>query len=104
MTPTNQRDEDKRALPEPTSQPNAQKQAVPLSHPAPVASSQSVGDDQSLPPHLSQMPAIAEDTDVIEQEWVDKAKAIVEHNREDPYKMNEEMNKIKADYIKKRYN
>lgn len=50
------------------------------------------------------MPAIADDIDLIEREWVHKAKEIVEHTRGDPYKRTKEMNKVKADYLKKRYN
>ena len=44
------------------------------------------------------------DNDLIEQEWVNKAKAIVERTKEDPRLQNKEINKFKADYIKKRYN
>ena len=47
---------------------------------------------------------IADDVDVIEKEWVDKAKAIVGKNKGDPYEQNKELNKFKATYIKKRYN
>jgi len=50
------------------------------------------------------MPADADDTDLIEREWVDKAKAIVEHTKADPHLQNQEINKMKADYIQKRYN
>ncbi len=49
-------------------------------------------------------PHVAEDNDLIEQEWVNKAKAIVEHTKEDPHAQNKEINKFKAGYIKKRYN
>lgn len=48
-------------------------------------------------------PDVAEDIDLIEKEWVDKAKAIVAHTHNDPYNQNKEMNKFKADYMKKRY-
>lgn len=51
-----------------------------------------------------QSPMIADDVDLIEKEWVEKAKQIVEQTKEDPHKQNEEINKVKADYIKKRYN
>lgn len=47
---------------------------------------------------------IADDNDLIEQEWVDKAKAIIEKTREDPHMQNKEISEVKADYIKKRYN
>ena len=46
----------------------------------------------------------ADDRDVIEKAWIQKAKAIVEQTRDDPHQQNKEINKIKADYIKKRYN
>lgn len=53
---------------------------------------------------VSVMPQIADDNDLIEKEWVDKAKQIVEHTKHDPHLQNKEMNKMKADYLKKRYN
>lgn len=42
--------------------------------------------------------------DRIEKEWVDKAKNILAANREDPFKQKNEMSKIKAEYIQKRFN
>lgn len=48
--------------------------------------------------------ATADDGDLIEKEWVLKAKAIVEQTRNDPYLQNKQMNQVKADYLKKRYN
>jgi hypothetical protein len=50
------------------------------------------------------MPQVADDTDLIEKEWVDKAKEIVAQTSHDPYLQNKEMNKVRADYMKKRYN
>lgn len=47
---------------------------------------------------------IADDADLIEKEWVTKAKAIVAQTKDDPFRQNQEMNKVKADYLKKRYN
>ncbi len=49
-------------------------------------------------------PDVAEDTDLIEKEWVDKAKQIVERTRDDPYEQSKELTLFKADYMKKRYN
>jgi hypothetical protein len=46
----------------------------------------------------------SDDSDLIEKEWVNKAKEIVEKTRDDPYKQSEELTVVKADYIKKRYN
>ncbi|MEI7683090.1 MAG: hypothetical protein WCJ24_02185 [Candidatus Saccharibacteria bacterium] len=56
----------------------------------------------------SQTPAIdsdllADDGDLIEKAWVQKAKAIIEHTKNDPYNQNLEINKVKKDYIQKRY-
>lgn len=50
------------------------------------------------------MPQIADDTDLIEKEWVDKAKEIVAQTAHDPYLQNKEINKVRAEYLKKRYN
>lgn len=60
----------------------------------------------SQPASLPQgwMPQIADDTDLIEKEWVDKAKEIVAQTAHDPYLQNKEINKIRAEYLKKRYN
>jgi hypothetical protein len=49
-------------------------------------------------------PHIADDIDLIEKEWVVKAKEIVAKTKDDPYRQNQEMSKVKADYLKKRYN
>lgn len=48
--------------------------------------------------------AASDDTDLIEKEWVNKAKQIVEHTRNDPHKQSEELTLMKVDYMKKRYN
>jgi hypothetical protein len=65
----------------------------PTTQPGGVASTQVLDDTLA-----------AEDSDLIEKEWVIKAKAIVEQTRYDPYRQNKEINRVKADYIKKRYN
>jgi hypothetical protein len=49
-------------------------------------------------------PAVADDGDVIEKEWVMKAKRIVDQTRQDPYKQTKELHKFRAEYMKKRYN
>jgi hypothetical protein len=48
-------------------------------------------------------PLVAADEDVIEKEWVDKAKKIVAQTKNDPYIQEKEVSKLQADYIKKRY-
>jgi hypothetical protein len=63
--------------------------------------------DNSQPAVPPAQPAInatvVDDGDLIEKEWVNKAKQIVEANRNDPYKQSEELTVFKADYMKKRY-
>ena len=49
-------------------------------------------------------PAVADDNDLIEKEWVNKAKQIVANTRDDPYQQSKELTVFKADYMKKRYN
>ena len=49
-------------------------------------------------------PAISEDeSDALDKEWVNKAKAIVESTKSDPYKESIELSKAKADYLRIRY-
>ena len=84
-------------------------QMTPVQQPAslivppavPTTPAASVG---AMPIPTTDSPAAADDTDLIEKEWVNKAKAIVERTREDPYTQNRELNKFKADYMQKRYN
>lgn len=47
---------------------------------------------------------VADDADLIEKEWIIKAKSIVEQTKNDPRQQNIKMNTVKADYLKKRYN
>lgn len=49
-------------------------------------------------------PMIADDVDVLEKEWVDKAKQIVQATRDDPHQQEKEVSKLQADYLMKRYN
>ncbi len=56
------------------------------------------------PTTSSVTPQVADDVDLIEKEWVEKAKSIVNQTRQDPHAQNKEMNRFKADYLKKRYN
>lgn len=55
------------------------------------------------PSAQSDYPDFADDIDLIEKMWVQKAKKIVDETVGDPFKQNLQINKMKADYIKKRY-
>ena len=52
---------------------------------------------------LSTTPATAADDDLIEKEWVDKAKKIIADTRDDPYRREREVNRLQTDYLMKRY-
>ncbi len=99
---------------QPNSSPEAQYGAPslqqPVQAPGPIASNplapNTVPNSVIPPAPMSSLTGqlIADDADLIEKEWVLKAKAIVMHTKDDPHKQNIEMNKVKADYLKKRYN
>lgn len=48
-------------------------------------------------------PLIANDDDLIEKEWVDKAKKIILETKDDPYTREEAVGKLQRDYLEKRY-
>lgn len=83
-------------------------QSAPISMPQPVpqivVQNSTDDDDQKSATKIEiDAPDLADDVDVIEKEWVDKAKQIVERNKENPSQQNHEVALLKADYLKKRY-
>lgn len=44
------------------------------------------------------------DTDLIEKEWVDKVKKIIDSNRGNPYQQSRQINQLKAEYMSHKYN
>jgi len=48
-------------------------------------------------------PLIAKDDDLIENEWIKKAKKIVTETQDDPHKQEEAVSKLQVDYLKKRF-
>lgn len=95
------------ARPEIYSQPPAapQPQAAQPAHPLiPQPSAPAAPQSVSLPVQAQPAPLAADDADLIEKEWVIKAKQIVAATREDPHLQNKEINRFKADYLKRRYN
>ncbi len=98
------------AAPEQAPQPSVSmpQPAVAPASPPPIPSTPPAASPTFTPPPIATpaltTPAVADDLDLIEKEWVDKAKSIVARTRSDPYSQNKEMNQFKADYMKKRYN
>lgn len=77
--------------------------------PQPAVSTTAFDPTQLIPSNTAassthDLPAIADDNDLIEKEWVEKAKHIVSQTKADPHLQNSEMTKMKIDYLKKRYN
>lgn len=64
--------------------------------PLPATSVQPAVDD-------SAGPTIASDDDLIEKEWVDKAKKIIADTQNDPFRREQEVSKLQVDYLRKRY-
>jgi len=52
---------------------------------------------------VTNLPAVADDVDVIEKEWVKKAKAVVQETADDPHQQNQKLTIVKTDYQRKRY-
>lgn len=74
----------------------------PVAPAIPTGAAGSQTDDSSTT--KSTTSKVLKDDDLIEKEWVDKAKRIVEQTRSDPHRQSEELTLVKADYMKKRYN
>lgn len=84
----------------PQGEPAAVQPAAPVLPPLPT-----INQPQSTPdlaPNTTN-PATAGDDDLIEKEWVEKAKKVVEETKHDPYLQGQEVSRLQADYLKKRY-
>ncbi len=53
---------------------------------------------------LVSTPHIADEVQLIEKEWVESAKRIIEHTKDDPKKQSDGLGSVKTDYLKKRFN
>jgi hypothetical protein len=78
-------------------------QPMPMPTPLPMPS-QSVQQAPAAPVTGQSAPQMADDLDLIEKEWVDKAKAIVEHTKHDPRAQSVEISRFKAGYLRQRFN
>ncbi|HEX8763009.1 MAG TPA: hypothetical protein VF733_04615 [Candidatus Saccharimonadales bacterium] len=90
--------------PAPISAPPA---AVQVASPQPATPSSTSAPDPlaQLQNSVATAPPPAEDVDTeFDEEWVGKAREIVAHTHTDPYMQSQTMSKLKAQYIKARYN
>lgn len=72
---------------------------IPTSLPTPVLNNATVATNTTNDDN----PIVANDDSLIEKEWVDRAKKIVSDTRDDPYKQEDAVNKLQADYLHKRH-
>lgn len=86
---------------QPAPEPPVVQPAVELATPA-VQTSPPPAAEPAAPPTPASL--AADDTDLIEKEWVERAKAIVEQNKDDPHSQKQKITEVKAEYIKQRYN
>jgi hypothetical protein len=99
--PGHMRPEAMPAAPEMASQPAAPAFAAPAAAPL----SPTLPSPQPIAAPAAPLPvASSDDNDELDQEWINKAKAIVEHTKNDPYVESREISKAKADYLRTRYN
>jgi hypothetical protein len=61
-----------------------------------------VSEDAAAPPN-DDTPLVAADEDLIEKEWVDKAKKILTETKDDPYEREQRVKKLQLEYVRKRY-
>lgn len=69
---------------------------IPITTPSSVSTT----DDT---PAINDAPIVANDDDLIEKEWVDRAKKIIHDTKDNPYEREREVAKLQADYLQKRY-
>ncbi len=96
-----ERHESRENQPAGPSDPAPQTQA---SVPPPLPQLQQPLPGQQQPSAVDDNPAVAADDDLIEREWVEKAKKVIAQTKHDPYLQEQAVSKLQADYLQKRYN
>lgn len=86
---------------------SAHAAAPPPVNPASIAVPTQAGTASFATPQPQVAPAYAavatDDEDLIANEWVIRAKSIISRTRDNPHAQKQELSKIKAEYIEKRY-
>jgi hypothetical protein len=80
---------------------DAASAAQAVAAPLPVQPQLPVADPQQVV--TTATPLVAADEDLIEKEWVDKAKEIIEQTKDDPFARTAKVNELQRDYLQKRY-
>lgn len=79
-----------------------QPQTVVANQPLAIGPTDNTQEETKIPEVST--PPVADDVDLIEKEWVNKVKEIVEKTKNDPYEQSKQLTVLKADYLQKRYN
>ncbi len=82
--------------------PRAEQVAPPISV-APSVPAVPAADDATDDQAVVSLPTVANDDDLIEKEWVVKAKKVLAETKDDPYRREQEVGLLQADYLLKRY-
>jgi hypothetical protein len=73
--------------------------------PDPINQSMKLNNDSSAQSGIIHpVPLQANNSDLVEEEWVNAAKRIMDTYKSDPYNKNRSLTYLRADYLKKRYN
>jgi hypothetical protein len=93
-----------RSEPQPASSPPADAPvALPVLSADDVAAAVAAVPGPNGPGGAMPSPTTAEDVDVIEPEWVDKAESVVKRTQGDPYAEEEAIEELNEEYLEKRY-
>jgi hypothetical protein len=82
---------------------DAARSSAPAQTAAPVAPDPVVA-VQPATPSSTGGPLVADDADLIEKEWVERAKKIILETKDDPFARTNRVNELQKDYLQKRYN
>lgn len=83
---------------------NPPPQALPTpTMPQPTAPDDGGGDNVVSVPKVDENPLVADDVDVIEKEWVDRTKKILNETKDDPHQKEHDISHLQADYLQKRF-
>lgn len=102
--PTLERNVEREATQERNEKPvNLSERATDLSTSSQTLPSPVIASPVKDAPVIDTTPLVANDDDLIEQEWVKKAKEIIADTKDDPYRRELEVGRLQAEYLKKRY-
>ena len=90
---------------------NSQAQPIPAQMPMQASSPPAMPPLAMAPAPTADMsgqaikaPAMADDVDLIEKEWVSRVKEIIHNTKNDPYERSRQLTLLKSEYLQKRYN